>query len=198
MEGASLPDFLIDKGTLFTWRYSQLHGYTLYKTMREIFLRYFLYFAGRLAGAFAVIRAFSWQLRLSPMAFEEFCAALSLPQSSPLMDEIFLCILRTFAQDENSEIRGTRVLDLDRLDHLTWPEFVWEWFRLTGNSLSKHYTDAPVNVSDSQNNEVSLCIKLQPSQPFCDTSLSNHKCISYRACETSEAIVIAHLVAVHL
>ena len=35
-----------------------------------------------------IIRAFSWQLRLSPVAFEEFAAALFAPHPSPLLDEV--------------------------------------------------------------------------------------------------------------
>ncbi len=38
-------------------------------------------------GAYLLLRAFSWQLRLSPVALEEFAAALFAPHPTPLMDE---------------------------------------------------------------------------------------------------------------
>ena len=43
--------------------------------------------AGDAISAYMIIRAFSWQLRLSPVAFEEFAAALFAPHPSPLLDE---------------------------------------------------------------------------------------------------------------
>ncbi len=42
-------------------------------------------------AAYLILRAFSWQLRLSPVAFEEFAAALFATHPTPLMDEV--CIL---------------------------------------------------------------------------------------------------------
>ena len=39
-------------------------------------------------AAYNILRAFSWQIRLSPFAFEELCAALFNPNPSPLMDEL--------------------------------------------------------------------------------------------------------------
>ena len=104
--------------------------------------------AGRLAGSYAILRAFSWQIRLSPVPFEEFCAALCLPQTSVLMDEIFICLLRTFAQDENKEHRASRVLDMGNLDHITWAEYVWEWLRLTASPLSAAYSTRSEPVDD--------------------------------------------------
>ena len=43
--------------------------------------------AGDAVGAYLLLRAFSWQLRLSPVALEEFAAALFAPHPPPLMDE---------------------------------------------------------------------------------------------------------------
>ena len=45
------------------------------------------YCAGDAISAYMIIRAFSWQLRLSPVAFEEFAAALFASHPSPLIDE---------------------------------------------------------------------------------------------------------------
>lgn len=39
-------------------------------------------------AAYMILRAFSWQLRLSPVAFEEFAAALFATHPTPLMDEV--------------------------------------------------------------------------------------------------------------
>ena len=44
--------------------------------------------AGNAVAAYLILRAFSWQLRLSPVAFEEFAAALFAPQPTPYMDEV--------------------------------------------------------------------------------------------------------------
>ena len=44
--------------------------------------------AGDAISAYMIIRAFSWQLRLSPVAFEEFAAALFASHPSPLLDEV--------------------------------------------------------------------------------------------------------------
>ena len=44
--------------------------------------------AGDAVAAYNILRAFSWQIRLSPFAFEELCAALFNPNPSPLMDEL--------------------------------------------------------------------------------------------------------------
>lgn len=43
-------------------------------------------------AAYNILRAFSWQIRLSPFAFEELCAALFMPNPSPLMDELHVSL----------------------------------------------------------------------------------------------------------
>lgn len=93
---------------------------------------------GELAAAYAVLRSFSWQLRLSPFSFEDFCAAMSTPQPTALMDELHVCVLRALAFDEVEEEREERKLDLGMLDHLTWPCYVWEMLRLTEDPLAKY------------------------------------------------------------
>lgn len=49
--------------------------------------------AGDALAAYNILRAFSWQIRLSPFAFEELCAALFNPNPSPLMDELHVWVL---------------------------------------------------------------------------------------------------------
>lgn len=88
-------------------------------------------------SAYMTLRAFSWQICLSPVFFEELCAALNSGQPTPLADEIFVSVLRGLAYDENREARARRTLELSSLDHVTWPEYVWEWLRLSNNPLSK-------------------------------------------------------------
>jgi DDT domain/WSTF, HB1, Itc1p, MBD9 motif 1 len=92
---------------------------------------------GDLTAAYALIRSFSWQLRLSPFSFEDFCAAMTAPQPTVLMDELHVCVLRALAFDEVEEEREERKLDLGMLDHLTWPCYVWEMLRLTEDPLAK-------------------------------------------------------------
>lgn len=103
--------------------------------------------SGFVAASYSILRAFSWQIRLSPVPFEELCAAIVLPQPSALLDELFLCVLRALAQDENKAGRASRVLDLSLLDTVTWPEYVWEWLRLTGNPLNCHCRGHSVNAN---------------------------------------------------
>ena len=88
-------------------------------------------------SAYLILRAFSWQICLSPVLFEEFCAAVASGQPTPLADEIFVSVLRGLAHDENREARAKRLLELKCLDHVTWPEFVWEWLRLSRSPLSR-------------------------------------------------------------
>jgi len=45
--------------------------------------------AGDALAAYNILRAFSWQIRLSPFAFEELCAALFNPN---LMDELHVWV----------------------------------------------------------------------------------------------------------
>lgn len=92
---------------------------------------------GDAMSAFLVLRAFSWQLCLSPVTFEEVCAALDCNDPTPLADEIFTCLLRGLAHDENKEARSKRKLDLGNLDHVTWPEYVWEWLWLSHSPLAR-------------------------------------------------------------
>ena len=72
--------------------------------------------AGDALAAYNLLRAFSWQLRLSPATFAEFCTALGSSQPTALMDEIHVCVLRTLAEDETKSSRSMRVLPLDHLD----------------------------------------------------------------------------------
>ncbi|KAK9815815.1 hypothetical protein WJX72_010117 [[Myrmecia] bisecta] len=77
---------------------------------------------GDAASAYHILRAFSWQLRLSPMPFEEFCMAVFSPQPTPMADELYICILRALAEDETKAERAERTLDLALLDAVTWPD----------------------------------------------------------------------------
>lgn len=59
-------------------------------------------------ASYNVLRAFSWQLRLSPFVLEDWCAALVAPHPTPLLDEAHVAMLRLLAQDE-SRVRSLRV-----------------------------------------------------------------------------------------
>lgn len=39
-------------------------------------------------AAYCILRAFSWQLRLSPFPLEHLAAALTAPHPTPLLDEV--------------------------------------------------------------------------------------------------------------
>ena len=53
-----------------------------------MFITWYWVVAGDTLAAYNILRAFSWQIRLSPFAFEDLCAALFNPNPSPLMDEL--------------------------------------------------------------------------------------------------------------
>ena len=99
-------------------------------------------------AAYMILRAFSWHLRLSPVPFPEFCAALGSPDPTPLLDDAHVCLLRALALDEPKAIRNSRTLDLALLDAVTWPEFVWEWLRDSGDPLGV-WRDRQVLPDDS-------------------------------------------------
>lgn len=82
-----------------------------------------------------ILRAFSWQLRLSPVPFPELCAAILSSDPTPLADDVHICLLRALALDEPKAVRAARTLDLGLLDAVTWPEFMWEWLRDAGDPL---------------------------------------------------------------
>ena len=52
-----------------------------------------------------------------------------------LGEEVHLCVLRALAVDETPAERAEHALDLQLLDSLSWPVFVWEWLRLTDDPL---------------------------------------------------------------
>ncbi|KAL0019631.1 hypothetical protein WJX77_005620 [Trebouxia sp. C0004] len=93
---------------------------------------------GDALAAYNILRAFSWQIRLSPFAFEELCAALFNPNPSPLMDELHICLIRSLAFDENKAERAQRGLDLGCLDSMSWPEYVWEYLHMHEDDLRHH------------------------------------------------------------
>jgi hypothetical protein len=87
---------------------------------------------GDAVASFLVLRAFSWQLRLSPFSLADWCAALADPNPTHLLDEAAVCVLRTLAADDTAAARRTRSLPLDLLDAVTWPEFAGEALRRGG------------------------------------------------------------------
>jgi len=93
---------------------------------------------GDLLSAYVMMRSFSWQLRLSPFSFEDFCKAMSSTHPTQLMDEIHVCVLRALSFDEIREEREEHTLDLSLLDGMTWPCYVWEILRVFGDPLAAH------------------------------------------------------------
>ena len=93
--------------------------------------------AGDALAAYAILRAFSWQLRLSPVPFGELCAALGSHQTTPLLDDVHVCVLRALVRPIivfttlNPEIEDH--LDLAELNGLTDRQTCgckgWSWVR---------------------------------------------------------------------
>ena len=90
---------------------------------------------GDMISAYVTIRAFSWQLRLSPFSFESFCSAMMSNEPSQIMDELHLSVLRALAVDEVRSERNERELNLEYLDFMTWPCYILEWLRLKGYAI---------------------------------------------------------------
>ncbi|BDA48817.1 probable pH-interacting protein at C-terminar half [Coccomyxa sp. Obi] len=96
---------------------------------------------GDAVAAYLILRAFSWQLRLSPVAFEEYAAALFATHPTPLMDEVHVSLLRALAEDETRAQRAQHALDLALLDAVTWPEYLWDFLRIVADP-SGHLSSA--------------------------------------------------------
>lgn len=80
-------------------------------------------------GVYEVLRHFRNILRLTPFLFEDFCAAVSSPDQTPLLADIHVALLRAILREE--EAQGTMFAPLDMrdtvnvhfylMDALTWP-----------------------------------------------------------------------------
>ena len=90
---------------------------------------------GELVSSYLVLRAFSWQLKLSPFPLESFIEAIVAERPNRLIDEVHVCLMRALVVDEGKTERQDRMLDLDNLDFITWPSFVWEWLVSEGYSF---------------------------------------------------------------
>ncbi len=49
--------------------------------------------SGDALSAYNLLRAFSWQVRLSPFPFEDLLAALAMPTPNPLIDELHVSVI---------------------------------------------------------------------------------------------------------
>jgi len=87
-------------------------------------------------ASYLILRAFSWQLRLSPFSLADWCAALAARnRPTQLLDEAAVCLLRALAWDETVQDRRKarrRRLPIALLDAVTWPEFVCDSLRKAG------------------------------------------------------------------
>lgn len=87
---------------------------------------------GNLMASYLILRAFSWQLKLSPFSCEAFLEAVMSHQPNSIVDEIHVCLLRALVVDEVRAERNERSLNLEYLDFMTWPSFAWEWLKSMG------------------------------------------------------------------
>lgn len=107
---------------------------------------------GDLMASYLIMRAFSWQLRLSPFSLESFLQAMVSNEPNAIVDEIHLCLLRALFIDEVRAERMERELNLEYLDFMTWPSFIWEWLRVTGYAI-KVVGDEESEEDESENDE---------------------------------------------
>lgn len=76
------------------------------------------------------LRRFHQIVRLSPFLFEDFCAALGSEETSPLLTEIHIQLLKTILREEEAnqttfgpvEVKDSTQAVLFFIDNLTWPE----------------------------------------------------------------------------
>lgn len=81
-------------------------------------------------GIYEVLRHFRTLVRLSPMRFEDFCAALVAEEQSALLAEVHMSLLKALIREEDSQQTHFGPLDqkdsinviLYFIDALTWPE----------------------------------------------------------------------------
>ena len=84
----------------------------------------------RAVGIYEVLRHFRTLVRLSPMRFEDFCAALIAEEQSALLAEVHMALLKALIREEDSQQTHFGPLDqkdsinviLYFIDALTWPE----------------------------------------------------------------------------
>ena len=84
---------------------------------------------GALAGAYVLLRAFSWQIKASPFAFVDLVEAVERKEPTTLLDEVHMNLLRLLVSDESEEERSEWEADLAVMDATTWTVFLWEWIR---------------------------------------------------------------------
>ncbi|XP_066966214.1 nucleosome-remodeling factor subunit NURF301 isoform X1 [Macrobrachium rosenbergii] len=81
-------------------------------------------------GIYEVLRHFRTLVRLSPMRFEDFCAALMVEEQSSLLAEVHMALLKALIREEDSQQTHFGPLDqkdsinviLYFIDALSWPE----------------------------------------------------------------------------
>ena len=108
---------------------------------------------GDLMSAYLVLRAFSWQLKLSPFPCNAFLEALMSHDSNTLVDEIHVCLLRALVVDELRAERKERSLNLEYLDFMTWPTFAWDWLASMGYMITLVVDDEEYASGESGDDE---------------------------------------------
>ena len=92
---------------------------------------------GDLMSSYLIIRSFSWQLRLSPFPCEAFLQAIMSHEPNVIVDELHVSLLRALYIDAVRAERHEMELNIEHLDFMTWPSFVWDWLRMMGYTI-KH------------------------------------------------------------
>lgn len=87
-------------------------------------------YAIKITSIYEVFRRFRQLIRLTPFRMEDFCAAITSDEQSPLLAEMHIMLLRTLLREEDSQ--GTQFgpqdnkdsinISLYLIDQLTWPE----------------------------------------------------------------------------
>ncbi|XP_045626029.2 nucleosome-remodeling factor subunit NURF301 isoform X1 [Procambarus clarkii] len=128
----------------------------------------------RAVGIYEVLRHFRTLVRLSPMRFEDFCAALMAEEQSSLLAEVHMSLLKALIREEDSQQTHFGPLDqkdsinviLYFIDALTWPESLRLYLQ------SDHEFRETLHILDSCNYPfTSLENRLQVLQFLCDQFL---------------------------
>nr|XP_039255377.1 nucleosome-remodeling factor subunit BPTF-like [Styela clava] len=91
-------------------------------------------------GVYETLRHFRSCLRLSPMLFEDFCAALVDEETNILLTECFTSVLKSILREEDSagvlfgphDQKDSIWAAVGFIDHMTWPEIVRGYLESTG------------------------------------------------------------------
>lgn len=125
---------------------------------------------------YEILRRFRHILRLTPFRFEDFCAALSVEDQSPLLSEIHIQLLKTLIREDRlqqtwlgpPDIRDSINVYLHSVDHTNWPAALKLYLSAEPNENSTLL--ATLNEHNYPF-DIELTVKLETLNQLCDKFL---------------------------